>query len=170
MNQMKSLSSVMSKALSAAAGSDALVKKAARAAQVKRMWRESVDAIFLEHTNSVYVIREDERKILMVYVDDSIFAAELNARREMIKLRIETKFGERIDEFRILISRGRYKKNYPFRDELSETVRPVKVVRHPLSPEKLEDIDHACSQVPDERLREALKKAMISDFECKSGS
>lgn len=76
MNQMKSLSSVMSKALSAAAGSDALVKKAARAAQVKRMWRESVDAIFLEHTNSVYIIREDERKILIVYVDDSIFAAE----------------------------------------------------------------------------------------------
>lgn len=168
MNQMKSFTSVLSKALSQAAGSDVLAKKAARAARVKTMWRESVDAVFLDHTNSVYIIREGEKKILIVYVDDSIFAAELNARREMIKLRIETKFGEHIDEFRILISRGRYKNNYPFREGTEAPTAQPRQVRRALAEDKLEEIDDACALIEDERMREALKRAMISDLECKN--
>ena len=169
MNGMKSLSFALQSTLRNTAESDVLAAKAARANQVKQMWRGMVDQVFLDHTNAVYIIREDDRKILIVYVDESIFAAELNARREMIKLKFLERFNERIDEFRILISRGRYKENHPFREEEPEPfyvddVRPV-----PLSSEKLMEIDEGIADIPDENLRKALKKAMISDLEWKNG-
>lgn len=169
MGGMKSFSSALQRALRSTAESDVLAAKAARANQVKQMWRGMVEQVFLNHTNAVYIIREEDRKILIVYVDDSIFAAELNARREMIKLKFLERFNEKIDEFRILISRGRYKENHPFRETEPEPfyvddVRPV-----PLPDERIAEIESGLAEIPDEKLRKSLKRAMISDLEWKNG-
>lgn len=169
MSSMKTFSSALQGALRASATSDVLAAKALRANKVKSMWREAVEPVFLDHTNSVYIVNEGDAKVLIVYVDESIFAAELNARREMIKLRFLERFNERIDDFRILISRGRYKENYPFREKAETPFYIDDCQRVPLSEEKLEEINRACEAIGDERLREALKKAMISDLEWKSG-
>ena len=115
MSSMKSFSSVLQNSLRSTAASSELAAKAARANKVKQMWREAVVPVFLDHTNAVYIVREGDEKTLIVYVDDSMFAAELNARRELIKLKFLQKFNEEIEEFKILISRGRYKQNYPIR-------------------------------------------------------
>ena len=48
-----------------------------------------------------------------MYVEDSLIAAEVDARREMIKLKFLELFGEEIDEFRIRVSRGKYKLSHP---------------------------------------------------------
>lgn len=169
MNGMKSFSSALQRTLRTTAEADVLAAKAARANQVKQMWRGMVEQVFLDHTNAVYIIREEDRKILIVYVDESIFAAELNARREMIKLKFLERFGERIDDFRILISRGRYKENHPFREEEPEPFYVEKAAPVPLSSQKLAEIEEGIADIPDENLRKALKKAMISDLEWKNG-
>ena len=194
MTGMKRFGSALSAALGSVSGG-AAAAKAARAARVKEMWAGVIEAtcgaaarMLLDHTNSVYIIRGPARglsraarrdaaaadapdeKTLIVYVDDSLVAAELDARREMIKLRLLERFNERIDAFHIAVSRGSYRHMHPFRRQESgegdtlSAVRPV-----PLSDRRLEEIERAVSVVPDERVRKALKRAMISDLQWKLG-
>lgn len=169
MASMKPFSSVLQKTLSSTAASSELAAKAARANKVKKMWRDVVDDVFLDHTNAVYIVNEKGGKTLIVYVDDSLFAAELDARRELIRLKLLDRHNEDIAEIRILISRGKYKKNYPFRSHSCEPFFVERAVRVPLPPEKRAELEEQCLAVEDPRLRRALLKAMISDLEWKSG-
>ena len=120
MGQMKAFSGAMKSVLDSMSDAAVVAAKARRAAQVKKMWAEVVEPVFLDHTNSVYIIRENDRKILIVYVDESIFATELNARRELIKLKFLERFNEKLDEFRILVSRGKYRTHYAYRTDKEE--------------------------------------------------
>ncbi|MFR4802573.1 MAG: hypothetical protein ACLT98_04140 [Eggerthellaceae bacterium] len=97
-----------------------------------------------------------------------MFAAELNARRELIDLS-SCRSSTRVEEFKILISRGRYKRNYPFRDQDGTPFYVEPAVRVPLPEERRADLEEQCSLISDERLRKSLLKAMISDLEWKSG-
>lgn len=208
MNDMKSLSFALQKTLRSQASSDVLAAKAARATQVKRMWKSALEAcagpaakVILDHTNSVYIIRKRETEgdvsretspneqrfaatgravsrsrralppgELIVYVEDSLIAAEIDARREMIKLKFLELFGEEIDEFRIRVSRGKYKLDHPYREHADSNAQAEKMPREPLSEERLAQIDEELLDIPDKRVREALKRAMISDLEVKNAA
>lgn len=165
---MRKLSMNISSLLNGISGDSEYAKKAYRASQVRAMWAACVDKPFLDHTNSVYILNEAGNKTLIVYVDESIFAAELNARRELIKLKLLQEFGEDIQEFKILISRNTYKKNYPFKKEQDilslNNIEPI-----PLSKKEKEKVNEIVCVVEDEKLRENLKKAIISDWELKKG-
>lgn len=165
---MKKLSSNITSLMSGVSGDSEHAKKAYRAAQVRSMWAACVDKIFLDHTNSVYIINENGEKTLIVYVDESIFAAELNAQRELIKLKLLKEFGEEIQEFKILISRSTYKKNYPFKKD-QETSYMVEKDPLPLSEEEKEKVDSIVKVIDDEKLRESLRKAISSEWELKKG-
>lgn len=112
---MDRLSSNITDSLSAIPGIDAdQIRKAQRIGEVRALWESLVEDIFLRHTNGVYIFDEDGKRQMHVYMDESIYAAELNARRELIKLECREKFGEVIDEFHIHISRGKRKTEHPF--------------------------------------------------------
>lgn len=170
---MRKLSSVIKSEINNIDSDISLSKKAYRAAQVRAMWADCVDEIFLEHTNSIYILNETDKntqkniKTLIVYVDESIFAAELNAQRELIKLRLLQKHNEEIDDFKILISRGNYKKNYPFLDHTGE--KEINKVAIPLDEDEKERIKEITSVIEDKKLRENLAKAMESEWVWKKG-
>lgn len=141
------------------------LRRARRIEQVRNMWKGLVDQAFLDHTNNVFVFKKNGRVEMHVYMDESIYAAELNNRRELIKLECREKYGEAIDDFYIHISRGKYKAHHPFAkssEEPEEHRQPV-----PLSDAEMEKVEEACSKITDDRLREQFRKAMISDLEWK---
>ena len=107
---------------------------------------------------------------LIVYVEDSLIAAEVDARREMIKLKFLELFVEEIDEFRIRVSRGKYKLSHPYREEAEKTAAQEKAPRVALSEARRAQIDEELSTIPDKKVREALKRAMISDLEVKNAA
>lgn len=193
MRGMRSLGDSAQKVIASMGGDPAAARKAARGARVRTMWRTLMehnhDEFILEHTNNVFIIRADgtprtdgkryrddgkdagstgQGKQLIVYVDDSVVAAELNARRELIKLQFMEHFREDIDEFKIIISRGNYKKIHPFAPgeapSYEEEARPV----------ALDDAERAfvhdqVAKVEDPKLAKALERAMVSDMEWKKG-
>ena len=63
-------------------------------------------------------------------MEDSLIAAEVDARREMIKLKFLELFGEEIDEFRIRVSRGKYKLSHPYREEAEKTAYSIHLALH----------------------------------------
>ena len=167
---MESLSNALNGALRSMSTDEEVIAKTMRAQKVKDMWRDVVDSVFLDHTNSVYILNEDGVKTLIVYVDDSLFAAELNARRELIKLKLFQKFNEEISDFQIKISWGKYKRHYLYRDDKdNSTGMPQKrIIHHPLSKDQIEDLRAQVASVSNERIRQSLLNAMIHDLEYKT--
>lgn len=144
-----------------------IIKRGIRAQEVREMWAKVVEKIFLDHTNAVFLLLKEGEKTLIVYVDESIFAAELNGRRELIKLKFLELFNENIDNFEIYISRGAYKKNYPYKKNppsYQEQAQPV-----PLTDEEVETLFRQSEVIKNKELRNSLLKAMVSDLEWKKG-
>lgn len=153
-------------------GNDERARVNLRAHQVRDRYKQALEkvyrdqaALFLAHTNNVYIMNKDGMRTLIVYVDESIFAAELNAQRELIKLKLLELFGEDIEQFEIYVSRGDYKKNHPYLVDDEETRGPVAV--QPLDENARNRVAETASIVEDERVRTALENAMTADFQLK---
>ena len=189
---MAKLRSIAFDAIQAMGGSAEEAAKSARAGHVRHMWEEIMraggDDYILEHTNNVFIIdgrdvraprrdlddRKDvgatgSGKQLLAYVDESIVAAELNARRELVKLQFYERFGEEIDEFKIFISRGQYKSLHPFvhNEAVPSYIEPANPM--PLTDAEHELVSRQIAQINDARLRRAVEKAMVADLEWKKG-
>lgn len=130
---------------------------------IKTVYRDTAD-LFLAHTNNVYIMRKDDVPTLIVYVDDSLFSAELNAQRELIKLKLLELFGEQIENFEIYVSRGSYKNNHPFIQE-NDGMPSKNPKRVPLDSNELQLVETTVSSIDDKRLRESIEKAMTADLE-----
>lgn len=160
------LSAIFDESIAKIPGADlAQLRKARRVESIRRMWRGLVSQIFLDHTNNVFVFDKDGRREMHVYMDDSLFAAELNAQREIIKWRCLEEYGESIDEFFIHVSRGHYKDQHPFAGPTQSDGAPPPC--EALTPEEEAKAEQAASAIPDARLRKAFKEAMISDMRWK---
>ena len=166
---MKSISTSVHSTISDLVSDDEYAHKAMRAQKVKNMWASVVEPVFLDHTNAVYIIKKDGISTLTVYVDDSIFASELNARRELIKLKLQQQFNEVVDDFFIKISYGRMKQRYAFKRDDLDPFYTHKTPSIPLSLDKRKELEALVSMIPNEGIRQALLQAMIDDLEWKSG-
>ena len=151
-------------------------RKQARAIEVRNRYKEVIAAvygtkadIFLKHTNAVFIMNKNDARTLIVYVDESIFSAELNAQRELIKLRFMDMFAERLDAFEIYVSRGAYKQHHPFSEEVPTEPDDHFVESQPLSAAEQKGVEERVSKIEDPRLAEALRKAMTTDLEWKKG-
>jgi len=141
-----------------------------RAHQVKERYKSVMQTVyrdtaplFLAHTNNVYIMNKNDVKTLIVYVDESIFAAELNAQRELIKLKLLEQFNENIENFEIYISRGHYKKNHPYLIEddanLNRTYTPVD-----LDSTERTYISQTVSTLDSTTVRSSFEKAMTASL------
>lgn len=148
-----------------------------RIRQVRERYKKAIESVYpeqtaklhLAHTNSVIITTKKGTRTLIVYVDDSLFAAELNAQRELIKLSLLELFGEDIEDFQILVSKWRkYREVHPYIDD-EESDRLDEVTPIPLDDEERTFVSQTASQIEDEKVRKSLEKAMTADLEWKKG-
>lgn len=150
-----------------------------RIQRIHDQFSQVVDPFILEHTNSVYLLRhkdalgdsqaneevsktETDSKVfdLVVYVDNSLVAAELNARRELIRLKYREQFNISIDVFEIRISRGPYKDKYPFKDQ--DVIPQASTQGRELSEEETAHISELVEDISDKRIKESFIKAITA--------
>ena len=140
-----------------------------RARQVRERYKKALESVyhstadlFLDHTNNVYIMKKDGAPTLIVYVDEPIYAAELNAQRELIKLKILELFGEHLEKFEIHVSKPKYKKYHPYRDE--DLNLPKAAPLPSLSNNDAAFVSEMGEKVEDSRLRKSFEKAMTADL------
>lgn len=150
-----------------------------RIQRIHDQFSQVVDPFILEHTNSVYLLRhkdtlgdfqankeanktKSDSKVfdLVVYVDNSLVAAELNARRELIRLKYREQFNVSIDVFEIRISRGPYKDKYPFKDQ--DVIPQASTQGRELSEEETAHISELVEDISDKRIKESFIKAITA--------
>ena len=175
MHGMKKVGADITYLVAMLAGDDEQARINLRAHQVRERFKRALETVyrdtaplFLAHTNNVYIMNKDGVRTLIVYVDESIYAAELNAQRELIKLHLLELFGEDVEQFEIHVSKPRYKKNHPYlADSSQEPGRMVPAV--PLDDGEKAFVSDTVSTIEDQKLRETLQKAMTADLEWKKG-
>ena len=170
---MRKLGSDIAKLVTELSSDEVSARKTMRTLQVRDRYKQALYAVykdkaplFLNHTNNVYIIRKEEEKLLIVYVDESIYAAELNAQRELIKLKLLELFDEEVDEFSIKISRGSYRNNHPYATENLDTITE-NAASVALDEEEEKYVSNIVSKVEDQRVQKSLERAMTADLEWK---
>ncbi|MBR0404743.1 MAG: DUF721 domain-containing protein [Eggerthellaceae bacterium] len=129
---------------------------------IQTVYRDTAD-LFLAHTNNVYIMNKDGVRTLIVYVDESIFAAELNAQRELIKLALLQMFGEEVEEFKIFVSRGKYKSNHPFIEE-NDSGTPVSLKPLSLDENEQDFVENTVETLQAQELKKSFEKAMTASL------
>lgn len=138
---------------------------------IERVFQQSSELI-LNHTNNVIVKKEHNALIGTIFVDESIYAAELNAHREIILLLFAELGNIALDQVRISVSRGTFKNHHPFA-ELLHTDTPPNNTNLSVSPatqkeeitsEQYNTFMKQISAISDKRLQMALKDAISQSF------
>jgi len=170
---MRKLNANIPSVLQEIGGDAADSRRIARTFQVHERYKKALEAVYrqnadvmLAHTNSVYIFDKKGVKTLTVYMDESIFAADLNAQRELIQLKLAELFSEHVEKFDIHISRGQYKNRHPFLEETAEN-RRAKKKRTPLSKEENQFVEQTVDVVENPILKEKIKKAITANLEWK---
>lgn len=176
---MRNLGKQLDIAFAKLANGDSSAKVQRRAMKVRAEFEEAAEwvygdysATFLDHVNAVFVTKKpDEPCKLIVYVDESMFAADLNAQRELIKGWINDRFNESIEVFEIHTSRARYKDLHPFRASLEDQTSSTgyasdgrKVSLRSLSESEMFHVKQTSSLVENEVIKKAFEKAMVADL------
>lgn len=133
---------------------------------IQHIFKQS-SALILDHTNNVIVKKEHGAIIGTIFVDESIYAAELNAHREIIALLFSELRNLTLDQVRISVSRGTYKNKHPF-TETSQTTSTTKRSadfynreKDMLTTEEYNTCLVQISKIDDKRLQIALKDAIL---------
>lgn len=129
---------------------------------VHQQFAQVVDPFILKHTNSVICKRSENvpgQYDLTVYLDDSTCAAELNARRELIRVMYRAQFGVVLDKFDIRISKGNYLKRHPFAEEKSAAPESK---QKPLSARDQRAIEDIIAPLEDGPVKDSFRKALTA--------
>lgn len=130
---------------------------------VQLQFGEVVEDVILEHVNSVYLMKqEDGLYHLVVYVDEPIYSAELNARRETIKLLMREKFGYGVSVFDIKVSRGRYRAVHPY-VERKQSENPY--IPNEITEQDLREIEALVAGLEEGRLKDSFRRLLIAEKE-----
>ena len=175
--RMKKVGADIQRLISEIGGNTDAARVNMRTQQVRERYKAAIESVYpdqtaklhLAHTNNVIITSSKGVCTLIVYVDDSLFAAELNAQRELVKLRLLELFGEEIEDFQIKISRWKkFRENHPYIDEEQQGIGK-EVPSIPLDENELSFVNRTAAVIEDEKVRESLEKAMKADLEWKKG-
>ena len=109
---------------------------------------------------------------LVVQVDSPVWAAELSAMSEQLRVLIEEASGTgTVRSVRFTVSRrvAMAKKDDRDQEEFDDLYEPEDVEPVPLTPQERSQVEHAAEQIDDGELREAFIEAMVTDMELDKG-
>jgi len=109
---------------------------------------------------------------LVVFVDSALWATELSALSEPYRIRLNEELGqELVTSVRFTVSRhvNDHRRFEAQQREVEEFYQPDQTQPVPLSQSELDQVTASAEAIEDERLREAVLRATITDLEWKKG-
>jgi len=73
--------------------------------ELQRAWENIASPHVLEHTDTVMFSKREKEPIILIYVDDSVWAAELNMQKEFYRINFQEILAQPIAEVRFFVSR-----------------------------------------------------------------
>ena len=179
---MADLGSGLRQLLQSLGASGAQAARSQRVAEVHVRWKCAVEAVYrdsaslvLDHTNGVYIMKPElandpmaarvpaGKTLLVVYCDDAMIRSDIDARQEMLKIRLNEQ-GEHVALFSIKPARFDMKARHPFREEAAraaqQAAQAASTPEPLISSEAAARLREQAADVEDKRLRESILKAL----------
>jgi hypothetical protein len=145
-----------------------------RDTRLQRAWETVASPRILEHTDSVVFSVKSKQPCIIVYVESSIWAAELEAQKELYRILLERETNWDIDDLKFYVTRKvMFKKLFKKRTVEKEKGYPSSIKEKtavPLTDEEDRYARELVCSITDESLQKGLYKAIKADFEWKKGS
>ena len=85
---------------------DKLVPKNTRISfELQHAWEHIASPQVREHTDGIMFSKRDKDPVILIYVNDSSWAAELSMQKEFYRIRMEEELGKTVKEVRFIVSR-----------------------------------------------------------------
>ena len=155
-------------------------------ARVKRAWNLSVDKRIAEHVTAVFVVPNTAASEVIVYVDSSIWATELNMQSELLRLNLNIELNIDADEPSNVMRKAEQvekltfkvsKEQYAARDRRLTTLQLLeaededyrKAQPVALDEEELSGLEEALSHIENDQLRDTAYAAAKANLEWQKG-
>ena len=155
-------------------------------ARVKRAWNLSVDKRSAEHVTAVLVVPNTAASEVIVYVDSSIWATELNMQSELLRLNLNIELNKDADEPSNVMRKAEQvekltfkvsKEQYVARDRRLTTLQLLeaededyrKAQPVALDEEELSGLEEALSHIENDQLRDTAYAAAKANLEWQKG-
>jgi hypothetical protein len=140
-----------------------------RGMHLQKAWESVASTQALKHTDNVVFSIKTKHPCVLVYVDNSHWAAELGTQKELYRLLLEKETGWEIDDLKFFVTRKAMFKKL-FQKKKEEQQNETNITPLPLDEYEDRYTRELVSPIKDERLKKRLYKAMKTDFEWKKGS
>ena len=155
-------------------------------ARVNRAWNLSVDKRIAEHVTAVFVVPNTAASEVIVYVDSSIWATELNMQSELLRLNLNIELNKDADEPSNVMRKAEQvekltfkvsKEQYAARDRRLTTLQLLeaededyrKAQSVALDEEELSGLEEALSHIENDQLRDTAYAAAKANLEWQKG-
>ena len=155
-------------------------------ARVKRAWNLSVDKRIAEHVTAVFVVPNTAASEVIVYVDSSIWATELNMQSELLRLNLNIELNKDADEPSNVMRKAEQvekltfkvsKEQYAARDRRLTTLQLLeaededyrKAQPVALDEEEISGLEEALSHIENDQLRDTAYAAAKANLEWQKG-
>ncbi len=155
-------------------------------ARVKRAWNLSVDKRIAEHVTAVFVVPNTAASEVIVYVDSSIWATELNMQSELLRLNLNIELNKDADEPSNVMRKAEQvekltfkvsKEQYAARERRLTTLQLLeaededyrKAQPVALDEEELSGLEEALSHIENDQLRDTAYAAAKASLEWQKG-
>lgn len=155
-------------------------------ARVKRAWNLSVDKRIAEHVTAVFVVPNTAASEIIVYVDSSVWATELNMQSELLRLNLNIELNKDADEPSNVMRKAEQvekltfkvsKEQYVARDRRLTTLQLLeaededyrKAQPVALDEEELSGLEEALSHIENDQLRDTAYAAAKANLEWQKG-
>jgi hypothetical protein len=141
-----------------------------RSMRLQTAWEAVAPPQALQHTDNVVFSPKTKDNTILVYVENSHWAAELGTQKELYRILLEKETGWELPDVKFLITRKTaFKKLFKKREAKQKTEKAQKTAI-PLTEEEDSYARDMVSPIKNERLKSKLYKAIKADFEWKKGS
>ena len=155
-------------------------------ARVKRAWNLSVDKRIAEHVTAVFVVPNTAASEVIVYVDSSIWATELNMQSELLRLNLNIELNKDADEPSNVMRKAEQvekltfkvsKEQYAARERRLTTLQLLeaededyrKAQPVALDEEEVSGLEEALSHIENDQLRDTAYAAAKANLEWQKG-
>jgi hypothetical protein len=138
--------------------------------QLHNAWEKIASPIALDNTDNITFSTKSKNPEVLIYVENSHWAAELEAQKELYRILLEKETGQPIYSIKFLVTRKTaYKKAFlKWREKSTTQKKSEKSI--PLTKEEDRYTRQMLAKIQNENLRNKLYNAMKADFEWKKGT
>ncbi len=153
-------------------------------ARVKRAWNLSVDKRIAEHVTAVFIVPNTAASEVIIYVDNSIWATELNMQSELLRLNLNIELNKDIDAnvarkaeqvekltFKVskeqYVARERRLTTLQLLEAEDENYRKAQPVA--LDDDELANLEEAVAHIENDQLRDTAYAAAKANLEWQKG-